>query len=265
MLKINLLLITFIASLLILSGCSSNPDKEFTDRLAAMEKAQQQRKAEKQAAEQSERKAEIKTAPKWFLAPPESDGTGFYGVGYARSKHMGHALRAARLQAEFELAKMYRQELSGSERAFERGNTDGDVVTQTTFLIDKIVDAVPVVGYSVVEQNMVPLNGVFETFVLLKLPYDEFNKVLKSQREKELDHTVQAQFDDLERRLTARRAQREQDAQARHEREQEALRNRSTILQEQQQTSAPDADQGSQGNPPTPPQADNFRRLLNDI
>ncbi|WP_445768858.1 hypothetical protein [Rheinheimera sp.] len=220
------------AATLLAIGCSSNPDKEMANRLATLEKAERDRIAERQAQQQAERKEELNTAPRWFLAPPESDGTGFYGVGYARSKQMGHALKSARLQAEFSLAKMYRQELSGSERAFERGNTEGDVVTQTTFLIDKIVDAVPVVGYTVVEQEMVPLNGVFETFVLLKLPYDEFNKVLQAQRQQELDKTVQASFDDLERRLNSRRSQREEEAQAKFEREQEAMRTRADIIQQ---------------------------------
>ena len=65
-----------------------------------------------------------------------------------------------------------KQELSGSERAFERGDSEGNVATQTTFLVDKIVDAVPVIGYDVIEQKMTPVEGVYETFVLLKLPYD---------------------------------------------------------------------------------------------
>lgn len=229
-------LIALIAASTILAmGCSSSPDEEMAERLAALEKAERDRIAEQKAFEQSQRKEELNVAPSWYLSPPEADGTGIYGVGYSRSKHMGHALKAARLQAEFELAKMYKQELSGSERSFERGNTEGDVVTQTTFLIDKIVDAVPVVGYTVVEQKMVPLNGTFETFVLLKLPYDEFNKILKSQKEQALDKTVQASFDDLERRLNNRRSQREQEEQAKFQREQEALKNRSDIMQQSMQ------------------------------
>lgn len=226
------LLVSTVALSILAAGCSSNPDKELAKRLATLEEAERDRIDERNAYEQSLRKEELDVAPNWYLAPPPSDGTGFYAVGYSRSKQMGHALKSARLQAEFELAKMYRQELSGSERAFERGNTDGDVVTQTTFLIDKIVDAVPIVGYTVVEQKMKPVNGVFETFVLLKLPYDEFNKVLKSQREQELDKTVQASFDDLERRLANRRAQREGEAQAKFQREQEAIKNRADILQQ---------------------------------
>lgn len=214
----------------VLAGCSTSPDEAMAERLAALEQAERDRNAERTAAAQAQREDELDTAPSWFLSPPEPDGQGYYGVGHSRSKQMGHALKAARLQAEFQLAKMYRQELSGSERSFERGNSDGDVVSQNTFLIDKIVDAVPVVGYTVVEQKMIALNGAFETFVLLKLPYDEFNMVLKSQRQKELDQTVQESFDDLERRLNARRAQREQEEQNKFQREQEALKNRTELL-----------------------------------
>lgn len=217
--------------LVMLSGCSTSPDEAMAERLKALEDANKEIRAKRNMEEQALRNEELDAAPSWYLSPPDSDGTGFYGVGYSKSKNMGHALKAARLQAEFALAKMYRQELSGSERAFERGNSEGDVVTQTTFLIDKIVDAVPVVGYSVIEQKMTPVNGVYETFVLLKLPYDEFNKVLQSQRERELDKTVQASFDDLERRLASRRTAREQESQAAFEREQEAIKNRADIIQ----------------------------------
>ncbi len=156
---------------------------------------------------QEDRENELDVTPSWFISPPVADETGFYGVGYAHSKHLGHAVKSAKLQAEFELAKMYKQELSGSERAYEKGTDDGDVVTQTTFLIDKIVEAVPVVGYSVVDQKITPVAGVYEVFVQLKLPYDEFNRVLKSQKAGEVDTKVKAAFDDLERRLNKRRKQ----------------------------------------------------------
>ena len=179
---------------------------------------------------QQKREAELEIAPDWFLSPPDADATGFFGVGYTKSKNMGHGLKAARLQAEFSLAKMYQQELSGSERAFERGDSEGNVATQTTFLIDKIVDAVPVVGYQVIEQKMVPVNGVYETFVLLKLPYDEFNKVLQDQRKNELDTTVQSAFDDLERRLKDRRVERESVKEAEHNRSIENMKARQELL-----------------------------------
>jgi hypothetical protein len=224
----KLILLVSALSIGSLVGCSSSSD--ISDRLEDIHETQQDIKQQQSEIAQSEREAEMDVAPDWFLAPPASDGVGFYGVGYARSKNMGHGLKAARLQAEFDLAKMYKQELSGSERAFERGDSQGDVQVQTTFLIDKIIDAVPVVGYSVVEQKMIPVDGVFETFVLLKLPYDEFNKVLQSQRSQTLDKTVQSSFDDLDRRLAVRRAQVSKETEASHRREMESVQQRADII-----------------------------------
>lgn len=219
-----------IFSVMGFASCSSKSDIE--TRIDEINEAKEERIATQTEREQEAREEQIDGAPDWFLAPPDSDATGFFGVGYAQSKSMGHALKSAKLQAEFSLAKMYKQELSGSERAFERGDSDGNVSSQTTFLIDKIVDAVPVVGYSVIEQKMWPINGKFETFVLLKLPYDEFNKVLAAQRAQTLDKTVLASFDDLERRLADRRKQKSEEETARHKREMESLQKRADILEQ---------------------------------
>lgn len=225
--KKSLLHTSFIAVALSLSACASN---DVADRIEEVNEVIAEARETQAEIAQNQREEEMDASPDWFLAPPLSDSTGFYGVGYAKSKHMGHALKSAKLQAEFDLAKVYKQELSGSERAFERGNSDGDVQVQTTFLIDKIIDAVPIIGYQVIEQKMLPINGTYETFVLLKLPYDQFNEVLQAQRQNSLDKTVQASFDDLDRRLALRRTQKAGEADAAHKRELEMIQQRADIL-----------------------------------
>lgn len=217
----------------VVSGCSSSPTDELYDRLEAMEERQQDMREMYVEREQEKREAEIDAMPSWVLEPPESDSTGVYGVGMSKSKSAHFGLRAARLDAEFQIAKMFNQELSGGERSFAQGDTEGNVVTQTRFLIDKIVDAVPVIGYEVVEQKIIPVDGVDHSYVLLKMPFEEFNKALKEQRAKALDVTVQASFDDLERRLDKRRDQKERAEQRQFEREQEALKNRAEIINAQ--------------------------------
>lgn len=231
-----------------LAACSTTvpePEIAMAKRLAELERQQLEMKARQEAREQIEREEEIALLPDWVENPPESDATGFYGVGIAQSKRLNHSRKAARLQAEFELAKMYRQELSGSERAFEEGNTDGDVTVQTTFLIDKIVDAVPVVGYEVVDQEIKAHDGQHYTYVLLKLPYDKFNAVLQQQRASETDDRVQQAFDDLERRLDKRRRQKMAKEEAEHQRELEKMQQRSDMMKEQ---SAPANDSNETGS-----------------
>ena len=91
----------------------------------------------------------------------------------------------------------------------------------------------PVVGYQVIEQVVKPIAGVNNVYVLLKLPYDQFNKVLEAEKAKALNKDVQIAFDDLERRLDKRREQKQSEANARFSREQEALKNRADILKPQ--------------------------------
>lgn len=230
--NLNKITLSVFAALAI-SACSSSPDTEMAKRLLDLEEAQKEIVANQKAEAQELREKEMDAMPDWFLEPPKPDETGFYGVGYMKSKHMGHAVKGARLNAEADLAKQYKQELSGSERSFEQGNNSGDVATQTTFLIDKIMDSVPVVGYTVVEQVMVPIDGTYETFALLKLPYDEFNRVLQSVKAESFDKKVRGEFDDLERRLKDRRKESSLAEQEKFNREQEALKNRADILNSQ--------------------------------
>jgi len=218
---------------LLMTACASKvpePENELAKRLVELQEAQRELELRHQALEQEKRTEELKTVPSWAINPPNPDGSGMYGVGIAQSKDLQHGMRASRLQAEFAVAAQYRQELSGSERAMSRGNSSGDVVNQTTFIIDKLVDAVPVVGYQIVETEVIPIRGVYHIYTLLRLPYDEFNQVLISQRAQEADAIMRAEFDDLERRLTARRAQREEERQREHQRELERMEARSRML-----------------------------------
>ncbi|MCI2285921.1 LPP20 family lipoprotein [Colwellia sp. MSW7] len=225
----KILLVSVVAS--VLSGCANSPGEDVAERIEAINEAV----LDQEELEQEKREKEIDAAPDWVLQPPHPDATGMYGVGIAQSKRLGHGLKSARLQAEF-AASMYKQELSGSERAYEQGGSDGDVTTQTTFLIDKIVDAVPVVGYQVIEQIVKPIAGVNNVYVLLKLPYDQFNKVLADEKAKALNKDVQIAFDDLERRLDKRRTQKQEEADAKFSREQEAIKTRADILKQQSES-----------------------------
>ena len=230
----KLVLVSVVAGML--SACANSPAEDMAERMADVEEARMDIEQAREELEQEKREQEIDAAPDWVLTPPQPDATGMYGVGIAQSKRLSHGLKSARLQAEFALAGMYKQELSGSERAYEQGGSDGEVTTQTTFLIDKIVDAVPIVGYQVVEQVVKPIRGLNNIYVLLKLPYEQFNKVLAAEKAKALNKDVQIAFDDLERRLDKRRAQKQSEIDADFSREQEALKNRSDILKQQTQS-----------------------------
>ncbi|MBW8191325.1 hypothetical protein K0504_09775 [Neiella marina] len=202
-----------------LSGCSTTPSEELYAQQLEIERLRAEAEQSRNEANQDRLEEQLELVPEWVLSPLRPDATGMYGVGISQSSNLNIALKKSRLQAEFELAKLYRQELSGSERSYEQDNGTTDTQEQYTSLIDKLVENVPVVGFDVVKQEVKPINGQYHAFVLLRLPYDEFNKVIQQQRLLSREDKISAAFDDLEKRLDKRRTQRIEDAKLSHDRE----------------------------------------------
>lgn len=195
-------LISVICSIAIL-GCAS---KETKNTVAA--EKEHQRAIDKKTDQLQD---VIDSLPSWAKTPPKPDGIGMFAVGIADSDNLQIAIQKAQLQAEFGLAKMYQQELSGSERLYNTDNASGASV-QFQGLIDKLVQRVPVVGFTVKEQKISAVNGKFQVLTLLQLPYDEFNQVLKNQKAKEQTKDMKDAFEDLERRLEKRRLEGKESA-----------------------------------------------------
>ena len=194
-----------VALIVGLSGCASKPtaesmQKDLEKAAEAREKAEQKRTAKRQ-----EKNEEfLSSIPNWALETPKPDSTGLYAVGSSESENLNVSQKKAMLDAEFGLAKIYKQEISGSERNFTQERNDKSLNSQYTALIDKLVARVPVVGFEVVKQDVKAMNGSFHSWVLLKLPYAQFNKVLQEMRAESMESTVREAFDDLDKRVKSR-------------------------------------------------------------
>jgi len=211
-------IVTSVVCSVVLMGCASKPTLESIqrDQLKA-EELRNRADADKAEKRQTQNEALIVNIPQWVLRPPKPDSVGLYAVGAAESLSLNIAQKKAMLDAEFGLAKQYRQELSGSERSFTQERNDQSLSSQYTQLIDKLVSRVPIQSVEVVMQEAKSIEGVFHSWVLLKLPFAQFDQILQEQRAQAVDVTVQKAFDDLERRLKERaveRAQQQRDQQA---------------------------------------------------
>jgi len=224
---------TMIASMLLLfvTACSQDTamyrvSQDNADALAAQEEAKQE------AAE-----ALIDNTPSWYLSTPSPDANGMFAAGSGESDSMRIAMSKAKLRATFNLAKLYKKELSGSERDFQRDAGDGNVTVQYEQLIDELVQA-SIVGEKTIEQKVKAIDGRIHAWVLMKLPYDEFNKILKQQAAQAKDKAIQSAFDDLERRLDKRRKQAVEDAQLKQKMHIEEMQTRNSMMLENQKASA---------------------------
>ncbi len=222
----------FLCALTVFLGaCASKPTMEDVQKSVA--KADEVRaKAEDDRRKKRQVQAEefLDVVPKWALEAPKPDGTGLYAIGSAESDSLNVSQKKSVLDAEFGLAKLYRQELSGSERNFTQERNDRTLNSQFTAVIDKLVARVPVVGFEVVKQEVKAFNGAYHTWVLLRLPYAQFNKVLQEQKADSMDSTVREAFDDLERRVKARQEERQRDAKAQQELRLSELQARSDLV-----------------------------------
>ncbi len=207
----NILAVMTIGALV--AGCSTQPTmKQLAEDSANASEVRVKAEQERRAQEQKRLEDTLGQVPAWSLEPPHPDSTGIYAVGMGASDTLRVSMHKAMLDAEFGLAKNYNQELSGSERNITQDNNSQTTTAQYAELIDKLVTQVTVVGFEVVHQDVKVIEGKYQTFILLKLPFDQFNSVLKNQASKTDDATVEKQFADLERRLDKRRQQRIDEA-----------------------------------------------------
>lgn len=212
--KYNFVVVLALSVGMLLVGCSSTPTKEQIAKDEVKASVVHATAAvERRVQEQQRMEVTLSKVPDWALAQPHPDDTGVYAVGISESDTMRVAMRKAMLDAEFGLAKMYNQELSGSERLYSRDDNSSVSKEQYIALIDKLVSQVPVIGFEVVRQEVKVIDGKYNAFILLKLPYAQFNRILQEQRAKAHDNTAAKAFDDLTRRLNERRQQHQEEAQ----------------------------------------------------
>ena len=209
--KIKISLAVIIATTgMTLAGCSSTPTAdEIAEREAEAQEIRRDAAMERMEHEQEQIEDLMDTVPDWAITPPQSASEGVYAVGMGKSKSLDTALKKASLQAQYALAKAYKQELSGNERSYVQDNANIGVTEQYTQLIDTLVDSVRVVGFRVIEQEVVPLQGNFNAYTLVKLPYEQFNTMLQQSKNETTSTDIRLAFKELEERLEKRRVSRE--------------------------------------------------------
>ncbi len=210
--RVTRFLIGAVPAVLLFAGCSSAPTaKSIAKDEAAAAEVRAKAEAERTSKAQKQAERELGNVPECAMTPPKNDADGFYAVGMADSSKIDLAIKKAMLQAEFQLAKSYRAIVSGNERQFQRDQGGSSVTERYTLLIDSVVDRMPLGGYQVLQREVKPMDGKFHSFVLLKLSYDQANKLVASSRTGQADASIDEQFAELERRLDKYRADRLQE------------------------------------------------------
>jgi hypothetical protein len=188
-----LIITTSIAA--ILSGCAAPTESE--------KKAEVDQKITQQKADKVDEV--ISNVPDWYLNPPASDDVGFYAAGTGVSSTLDMAMTKARIKSEFEVAKKYRQIVSGNERSYtsEASNTATDtsnVVSVTEQTIDKLVAEVNLGDYTIKDTKVLREGTKYRVYLLTHMTYDTNNDG-QDDLIRDVRNQAGEAFDNLERRV----------------------------------------------------------------
>ncbi len=187
------------ALVLMLAACAS--PKPGTPEFVAVKEVEQQKVAV-QAVTQT-----ISKAPAWFLQPPV-DANALYAAATESSPDMQMSMDAAMLSAKRALAGYLGDRISSKMTDFAAQTGSGSDVTVVKEIerVTKSVSAdVNVAGHVREKSEVLQEGRNYRTFVLLRYPVGENNKVIADQVKKSavLDTKIRAAkaFQDLEREI----------------------------------------------------------------
>lgn len=202
--KQKLILLGFLAGSIALTGCSSNQTKEdVAKEEIEIQEIRAEAAADARDIQQDLMEQEMASLPEWVIEPPRADGTGFYGVGTASDRDLVTSMRKAELQAKYALASTIKSELSGED------TMTGSGVNDYRYIINNFVNNVELIGTETVKRIVKPIDGQYKAHILIKLPYDQFNEVLKNSSKKADYKTLQESYERLMNKVNDDSAQKE--------------------------------------------------------
>lgn len=207
--------ILLVTGSLLASACSTNPTIGLAKERAEAERVREDALAAQATRESARKQAQLETVPAWAMDIPKPDARGVYALGIGQGDSIQLALDKAKLQSAFGIAKVLKQELSGNERMYQQDAGRGTSTERYSALVDTLVARVQLAGQETMKQEVKANDGRFHAYVLMFLPYEEFNQVLRARRQAETDKNMAKEVVELERRVEAKQQRTEQDLNSR--------------------------------------------------
>jgi hypothetical protein len=126
-----------------------------------------------------------------LLSKKDNDKQCIYGVATAVSPDLQLSIEKAKMMAKSELADIIKGEMNKESKQFikELGKTETKtVVTEVETIIVNIITDTPVRGYEIFAQDVtLTKNGYYRTWIGMRLPLGEFNKMFNYTIEQAVD------------------------------------------------------------------------------
>ena len=199
--KLNKLNVLAASVAIVLAGCAAPPPTPGTPEFV-QKKEDEQQKAAVKAVEQT-----VSKAPEWYTKPPVEPSS-IYQTATESSPDMQRSMDKAVMTAKSQLASKLGDRVSQKIKEFasESGSINDEQVTRSieTARISVTTDQ-NVAGYILEKSEVVAEGNRYRSYVLLRYPIGENNKVISAQVKKNavLDGKVKASkaWEDLENEI----------------------------------------------------------------
>lgn len=144
--------------------------------------------------------------PSWYVKPPAPTDDNMWFVGTATSSDLAMSREKALLDAQLKLADT----LNGVANALikqQKNDNAGSVVNdKTSITVKKVIANTSLTGYTIEDTKILPDNRNYRTFVLLRYPLGDTNRLLKEklQRENQNSTSDDSNQRDLDKELTSK-------------------------------------------------------------
>ena len=123
--------------------------------------------------------------PAWYVKPPAPTDDSMWFVGTATSSDLAMSREKALLDAQLKLADT----LNGVANALikqQKNDNAGSVVNdKTSVTVKKVIANTSLTGYTIEDTKILPENRNYRTFVLLRYPLGDTNRLLKEKLQRE--------------------------------------------------------------------------------
>lgn len=123
--------------------------------------------------------------PSWYVKPPAPTDDNMWFVGTATSSDLAMSREKALLDAQLKLADT----LNGVANALikqQKNDNAGSVVNdKTSVTVKKVIANTSLTGYTIEDTTILPENRNYRTFVLLRYPLGDTNRLLKEKLQRE--------------------------------------------------------------------------------
>ena len=145
--------------------------------------------------------------PAWYIKAPASTEDYVYITGTGISSDLSMSRSKALLDAQHQLADKINGLISGltkQTRKDDSGNVSTDKTTQT---VKKVIMDTAITGYHLEDSKVMAENRGYRTFVLVRYPLGDANRLLKDklQRERQDKDDESAASDELEKEINLRK------------------------------------------------------------